>query len=263
MKSIILFVICFLSSSVGSVVGAGGGVIIKPVLDITGLLPVAAASFGSGCTVLAMAVSSLIRGRRDGVRLQLKTSTPLALGAVAGGLLGKGLFDAAGTYFEEQSSLGALQSGCLTVVMAAVFFYLKYKDRIRGKQVEQPLAAVAIGVALGVISSFLGIGGGPFNVAVLFFFFAMDAKEAAKNSLYVILFSQTASLLLTLLRGSVPEMEPVWLLCMMAGGVGGALTGAFISKRIDNRGVERILLFVTLLIVCISFMNVLKYSVLI
>ena len=204
MKSIILFVICFLSSSVGSVVGAGGGVIIKPVLDITGLLPVAAASFGSGCTVLAMAVSSLIRGRRDGVRLQLKTSTPLALGAVTGGLLGKGLFDAAGTYFEEQSSLGALQSGCLTVVMAAVFFYLKYKDRIRGKQVEQPLAAVAIGVALGVISSFLGIGGGPFNVAVLFFFFAMDAKEAAKNSLYVILFSQTASLLLTLLRGSVP-----------------------------------------------------------
>ena len=53
---------------------------------------------------------------------------------------------------------------------------------------------VVIGVFLGIISSFLGIGGGTSNVAVLFFFFSMEAKEAAKNSLYIIIFSQISSI---------------------------------------------------------------------
>ena len=44
-------------------------------------------------------------------------------------------------------------------------------------------------ITLGILSSFLGIGGGPINLVVLFFFFSMDTKTAAQNSLYTILFS--------------------------------------------------------------------------
>ena len=40
MIAVFLFLICILASSIGAVVGAGGGVIIKPVLDMTGMLPV-------------------------------------------------------------------------------------------------------------------------------------------------------------------------------------------------------------------------------
>lgn len=57
-----LLSICFSASTIGSVVGAGGGVIIKPVLDFTGLMPTATASFCSGCTVLAMSAVSLVAG---------------------------------------------------------------------------------------------------------------------------------------------------------------------------------------------------------
>ena len=89
LEAIILFIICILASSIGAIVGAGGGVIIKPVLDMIGMLPVSTVSFCSGCTVLGMSVSSLIRNRKDGVKLQLKTSTALAIGAVLGGLGGK------------------------------------------------------------------------------------------------------------------------------------------------------------------------------
>ncbi|MEI3183290.1 MAG: sulfite exporter TauE/SafE family protein [Lachnospiraceae bacterium] len=39
------------------------------------------------------------------------------------------------------------------------------------------------------MSSFLGIGGGPINLVVLLYFFSMDTKAAAQNSLYIILFS--------------------------------------------------------------------------
>ena len=52
--SAVLFVICLIASTTGAIAGFGGGVIIKPVLDLFGLLPVATVSFLSGCTVLSM-----------------------------------------------------------------------------------------------------------------------------------------------------------------------------------------------------------------
>ena len=58
------------------------------------------------------------------------------------------------------------------------------------------------------MSSFLGIGGGPINLVVLFYFFSMETKTAAQNSLYIILFSQITSLLTTLITHSVPEFTP-------------------------------------------------------
>ena len=115
---------------------------------------------------------------------------------------------------------------------------------------------------LGIISSFLGIGGGTSNVAVLFFFFSMEAKEAAKNSLYIIIFSQISSIATAVSTGSVPAFTWTNLLCMIAGGISGALVGAAISKRIDNKGVEKVLKVLLLIIVAMDFYNILKYTIL-
>ena len=71
------------------------------------------------------------------------------------------------------------------------------------------------------MSSFLGIGGGPINLVVLFYFFSMETKTAAQNSLYIILFSQITSLLTTLITHSVPEFTLPALVLMIAGGIGG------------------------------------------
>ena len=46
---------------------------------------------------------------------------------------------------------------------------------------------------LGIISSFLGIGGGPINLVVLFFFFSMPTKIAAENSLYRVIWKDLPS----------------------------------------------------------------------
>lgn len=262
MLAFLLFFICLLASSVGAIVGAGGGVIIKPVLDMLGVLPVSTVSFCAGCTVLGMSLCSLIRNRRDGVRLRLRTSTALAVGAVLGGLLGKYLFELVRSGFGNERMLGAIQALCLTVITFGVFLYVCNKDKLPSKHVENITAAIIIGIFLGVISSFLGIGGGTSNVAVLFFFFSMEAKEAAKNSLYIIIFSQLSSIISAVATGSVPSFEALHLACMVAGGIGGALAGAAISKRINNQGVERILKVLLLLIVAMDFYNILKYTVL-
>ena len=155
-----------------------------------GLLPVSTVSFCSGCTVLGMSVCSLIKNRNDGVKLQLKMSTALAIGAVGGGLVGKWMFEMVRSGFGNERMLGAIQAIFLTIITIGVFLYVCNKDKLPSKHVDNFFVAILIGVFLGVISSFLGIGGGTSNVAVLFFFFSMEAKEAAKNSLYIIIFSQ-------------------------------------------------------------------------
>ncbi len=259
---LVLFLICLAASTIGAVVGAGGGVIIKPVVDLLGLLPVSTVSFCSGCTVLCMSVSSLIRTRNNGVKLEVKISTMLAVGAALGGLAGKWLFELLRNSFENENTLGAIQSALLAVMIIAVFVYVCIKDRLPSFHVQNLLLTAVIGVCLGLASSFLGIGGGPANVAVLFLFFSMNAKTAAKNSIYIIIFSQLTSLVTALTTHSVPAFTWPVLLCMIAGGVGGALLGAAITKRIDNKGVEKLLTLLNLFVIVISVYNVLKFTVL-
>lgn len=262
MQHILLALIALLASSIGAVVGAGGGVIIKPVVDLLGLLPVSTASFCSGCTVLAMSVVSLFRSRGNGVPLRLRMTIPLAVGAVCGGLVGKALFELVRQGFSDENVLGAIQAICLTIITAAVLLYVYKKDKLRSMQVSSVPLALVLGTVLGTISSFLGIGGGTSNVAMLFFFFSMDAKEAAKNSIFIILFSQLSSILVAVGQGTVPDFSWTILLCMVAGGIGGAEIGARLSRRMDKSGVEHLLKLLLLMMVCVDFYNVLRFTVL-
>ena len=51
---LIFFLVSLLASVVGAICGIGGGVIIKPVLDLLHLESVSTISFLSVCTVLSM-----------------------------------------------------------------------------------------------------------------------------------------------------------------------------------------------------------------
>lgn len=88
---------------------------------------------------------------------------------------------------------------------------------------------------LGIISSFLGIGGGPINLVVLGYCFSMDSKTAAVISLYIILFSQLASLLAALISG-VPDFPPMALALMVAGGIGGGIAGRCSEQKDGQPG---------------------------
>ncbi len=253
------FLICLIASAVGAVAGFGGGVIIKPLFDFLGLMPVATVSFLSGCTVLAMTVSSLIRTRKSPVKVDVAIATPLAVGAALGGLAGKWLFELARGAFAEADTLGGIQSVCLVLLNLLVLVYVCKKEALPSAHLKNPVLVLVIGALLGTVSSFIGIGGGPINIAVLFLFFSMDAKTAAKNSIYIIMFSQAASVLSTLIGGTVPDFRPPDLVLMMAGGVGGALLGASASRRMNARHVEVLLKVLLVLITAISVFNSVKF----
>ena len=256
---ILFFVVSFLSSIVGAICGIGGGVVIKPVLDMLQMGAPATINFLSGCTVLSMSLYSVGKALRAGdSRVEMSTGTPLALGAAVGGVIGKELFSAVKEYFGGSSMVGGVQAIALGIITVGTLLYTINKSRIQTHSTSNKLLCVVIGLALGIMSSFLGIGGGPINLVVLGYCFGMDTKTAAANSLYIILFSQAASLLATLITGSVPEFRIPALVLMVAGGIGGGIVGRSLNKKMDNRAVDKLFIGLMALIVVICVYNTVR-----
>lgn len=256
----IFFLICFLASAVGAVCGIGGGVIIKPVLDAFGILDVETISFLSGCTVLSMTAYAVLKSRAGGnAKGDKKVRYPMAAGAALGGLAGKELFSFVASLSPDRNRVGAVQAFCLLLVTAGTLAYTLFKDRIHTRHVKAPAGCILIGISLGILSSFLGIGGGPVNLVVLFFFFSMSTKEAAESSLYIIFFSQTASLLSSLATGSIPEFPVKLLVLMVCGGILGGVCGRAMNKRMEERTVDRLFIGLMVLMILINIYNIYKY----
>ena len=255
---ILIFTVCLLSSTAGGICGIGGGVIIKPVVDALGVLPVSALSFLSGLTVLGMSCISVYKQRKRRL-VELKTGTALALGAAIGGLLGKALFDVIKSGVGE-APVGLIQSVALAVITLGTLLYMLNRPKIRTLQVTNLLLSAVIGLVLGVMSSFLGIGGGPINLCVLYFFFSMDTKKAAANSLYCILFSQAASFLSTAVQGKIPDFPWVLLILMIAGGVLGGMLGSKLNEKLNAKQVEKLFTGLLVLIILICIYNACRFA---
>jgi uncharacterized membrane protein YfcA len=256
-----LFIAC-IASAAGAISGIGGGIIIKPVLDAFSGLGIAEINFLSGSTVLAMSLVSLLRGRSGGVTLEPERGTALAGGAALGGAAGKLTFSAALRFFPRPAAIGIIQSLILILLTLAVLGYLKKKKTIRPRNIRGIPFCVFTGLLLGLVSAFLGIGGGPVNVMVISYFLAMDSKTAALHSLYTIFLSQAAGFLLVFAEGGVPPVSPVLVIAMAAGGIGGGLIGSRIVRIITNEQVDKLFSAVLWLVILLSAYNAVRLAVL-
>lgn len=254
------FLICIIATTIGAISGVGGGVIIKPVMDAVSGLAVSQISFLSGCTVLAMCIVSLLRSRGSETRIEPKTSTLMAFGGALGGLLGKSWFEWVKTASGNEPLVGVVQSILMIMLTASVLLYVLNKCKIHTLRLHHPLICVIVGILLGILSSFLGIGGGPINLVVLYYFFSMDSKTAALNSLYIIFFSQTASLASSVVKGNIPTIDPVMLAAMVIGGIAGGLIGSKLSRKLDNAAVDRVFRSLLIVIILISCYNLWHYA---
>ena len=250
---VVFILVSFGASIIGAICGIGGGVIIKPTLDAFGLLEVSAINFLSGCTVLAMSCYSVVRGRISGSsQVDMKSATPLAVGAAVGGIAGKSMFQAVESMFADKNTAGAVQAACLAVITLGTLIYTVKKEKIKTHRIQNAAVCVVIGFILGVMSSFLGIGGGPINLVVLYFFFSMTTKTAAQNSLYIILFSPVVT-------GSVPHVSLLLLAGMIIAGLLGGMAGRSINKKIDDRTVDKLFIGLMAVIILINIYNIYYY----
>ncbi len=260
-ESFIYFIISLMASTVGAICGIGGGVIVKPVLDMVSSESVSTISFMSGCMVLAMSLYSVGRSFAAGEKnVDLKTGTPLAVGAALGGIIGKNLFEVIKSASANPNRVGVIQSVCLGIMTLLTLLYTLNKSKIKTYQIDNMFVDALIGFLLGMVSSFLGIGGGPINLVVLFSLFSMSTKQAAANSLYIILFSQATSFLYTVLTGTVPEFKVISIALMVLGGILGGMAGRKINKKIDGNQVEKLFAGLMVIIIFISIFNCFRYS---
>lgn len=155
----------------------------------------------------------------------------------------------------RRQALPGLHTHKLPVVVRRPYHHCSKSSNIKTRRVRGTVPCVIIGITLGIMSSFLGIGGGPINLVVLYYFFSMSTKVAAQNSLYIILISQITSVTTTLFTKTVPEFEWLWLVLMVAGGIGGGAVGRKINKKIDDKHVEILFIGLMFTIIGISCYN--------
>ena len=257
MQIVLVFIVCLAASTLGGICGIGGGVVIKPLLDAMGLMSVSAVSFLSGLTVLAMAVVSIWKNRH-GRELEMSRSIPLGIGAAIGGVAGKQLFEMVKAAAGADNAVGVVQAALLALMVAGTFVYTLFKSRIVTKEMRHPLPCVLVGLALGMCSAFLGIGGGPMNLVVLSYCFSMDSKKAAMNSILIILLSQIANFLFSLLGGSIPAVQWPMLIVMVLAGITGGSLSASLRKKIDLKQTDRLFLGMLVIIFLICIYNMFR-----
>ena len=261
MQVLIYFVICLICTILGAVSGIGGGVIIKPLMDALSGMNASTVSFLAGLTVEAMAAVSITQHfvKKESTRLEPRRGTLLAVGSVAGGVAGKALFAAFEAAAGQEQMVAAGQNMVLFLLTGLVFVYYVKKGSIKTRNITHDAACLGVGLALGLLSSFLGIGGGPINLMILSYLFSMDSKTAALHSLYIILFSQTASLVATLTSGTAPAFQWSTLIAMALGGVIGAFCGRAVNRKLSNKGVDKLFMGMLVVILGVWLYNVNRF----
>ena len=93
-------------------------------------------------------------------------------------------------------------------------------------------------------------------MAVLFFFYSMPVKTAAKNSLYIVLISQMTAILFTALSTGVPSVSPALLIGMVACGILGSDAGNHVAALLSEKKTTTLFLGVMVLVMGICVYNI-------
>ena len=252
MTTVLYGIIIIFATFMGAYVGLGGGVIIKPLLDLIGKDPINIVNFYSACAVFSMSISSTIKHIKSKTKIDFKLIVSLSVGAVIGGILGSRLFDYLLTLFDN-SKLKSFQGLILGILLVASVVYINLKNA-KSFKVKNPICIILVGLALGFIASFLGVGG-PINVAFLALFFSMTVKEAAVYSVGTIFFSQLSKLITLGVTHTIPEFDIVTLIVAIICAVVGGLLGAKMNKKGNEKVIKTVFTTVVAAIAVVNFYN--------
>ena len=267
MQYVLYFLIAIGATTVGSLTGMGGGVIIKPLMDVLHGFDVQTIGVLSSLTVFSMSVVSIGKQMLARTKIPFGTAIPLALGSVMGGLAGEKLLQVIVDALRANSAVTVVQNVVLSLLILAVFLYMKNKSRIPSQELRGVVVSLLVGVFLGICSSFLGIGGGvankvtvdePINVALIIYLFSFDTKTATVCSLVTILFAQISKLTTVALTTGFGVFDLSIAPVMIVGAIAGGFIGASLNKKCSEAAVEKAFNAVQLLVLAISIFNIVR-----
>ncbi|MGX7245115.1 sulfite exporter TauE/SafE family protein [Enterococcus quebecensis] len=254
---VVYFIVIILANTVGAISGMGGGVIIKPVLDTLHFHSLAAISFYSSVAVFTMSIVSTLRQMKNGLKLKIPIAVFVSLGSVIGGIFGNIIFELLLQLFSEEKYVQLIQIILTIVTLLFAFFYTKIGNE-RSFDLSHPIWYVTVGLFLGFISTLLGIGGGPINVALLMLCFGIHIKEATVYSIITIFFSQAAKLFTIANITGFDRFDLSILFYVIPAAIVGGFMGALISGKISSERVVQVYQLVILLVLLLNLWNGLR-----
>ena len=257
--------------------GVGGGFLITPLLFFVGIPPAVAVATSAN-QIVASSISGVLAHFRRGT-VDLKMGTVLLIGGLIGSGIGIFIFNylkalgqvdllvrlcyvvflgiVGGLMFVE--SLRALrrsraqrQGGVVTPTkrnthkgwIHALPFKMRFRKSGLYLSVIPPLVA---GIAVGVLSAVMGVGGGFIMVPAMIYLLGMPTKVVVGTSLYQIIFVTAFT---TLLHATTNQTVDLMLaLVLIVGGVIGAQFGTSIGARLRAEQL-RVLLALLVIVVC-------------
>lgn len=249
---ILYFAVIVIANSLGAVSGMGGGVLIKPIFDLIGRDSVAAISFYSSVAVLTMSVVSTLHQMSSGTKLNWKLIVWIALGAAGGGVLGKNALTWGLLNYPDMSVL-AVQ--IIVTIITILFAFLNTRMGWESWNLSGWSWYLACGIVLGFFASFLGIGGGPINVALLMLMFGMPIKQATVYSICMILFSQAAKVIGVVVAGDLMFFDLGMLWYIIPAAIIGGFVGSLFSHVLNSKYVEYVFQGMLLVLILINLYN--------
>ncbi|MEG1131683.1 MAG: sulfite exporter TauE/SafE family protein [Romboutsia sp.] len=255
---ILYFLVAIISTIIGSSVGIGGGVIIKPALDALSSYSLPTVNLLSSSTIFVMSIVTVFYQLKKKDKINPKNTIVVAIGSIIGGIVGQKIMNLLLSTGINISIINNIQSIMLILILLIVFLYMKNKEKVKTYNINNILIIGILGLVLGAISAFLGIGGGPINVAAFTILFSMSANEAARNSILVIFFSQGAKIFSIAATTGFSSYNLEMLPIMLVGGVMGGILGYRLNKSVSEKNIIKIFNIVLISIILLNIYNIFK-----
>ena len=218
------FVIGVLMGVTFAVLGAGGGIIAVPVLLLLFSLPLGQATGAGLGIVFAAALTSAV-GHARAKRVDWATLAMLGPTSMVGAVLGARL----NPLLPERAT-----AGLFSVVLLAATVSL-FRKKPEGAGAARRWVLLGVGLALGVLTGLLGVGGGFLLVPMLVGLARLPLHRAVGTSAALIALSSLAGGATALL--ATPALLPL-VLPLAAGAVLGAVVGVPLSGRLPERALR-------------------------
>ena len=230
------FASLFIGISLG-LIGGGGSILTVPILvylfHVNPKLATTYSLFIVGLTAAFGAVRHYKMGN-----IEIKSATYFAIPSLITLLLVRKVVllripetIVFGTSFSISRSMIIMVLFAVLMILAS-YSMIRTQKAVVNKAKVKPIELIVIGAIVGIITGFLGAGGGFLIIPALLFFARMKMKQAVGTSLLIIGFNSLFGFLGDVLNGVA--MDYVFLLSIAFIAGVGIFIGTFLSKKIDG-----------------------------
>jgi uncharacterized membrane protein YfcA len=252
-NALLIVVLGFVVGLLSGMFGVGGGFLTTPLLIFYGIPPTVAVASATTQITGASVSGAMVHMRRGGV--DLKMGGVMIVGGLAGSFVGAAMFRLLQSTGQIDVTIGLLyvlilfsigvlmlKDSLVTLGIIGVSedkpaprhnrwiasLPLRWRFYSSGLYVS-PIAPLALGFLAGVLTVFLGIGGGFILVPAMIYLLGMPARIVIGTSLVMILAVSASTTMVHALTTRAVDIVLAGLL--LVGGVIGAQYGAVLTTR--------------------------------